>query len=60
MMFFILALISGKKKNIRIEQVLNREFNAVKEPLIYAVFAGIMYAAYQLSWPGAPLFGFSL
>ena len=58
MMFFILALMSGKKKELRIEHILNREFNVVKEPLIYAFFAGIMYAAYQLSWPGAPLFGF--
>ena len=28
----------------------------MKEPLIYSVIAGVMYSAYQLSWPGASLF----
>ena len=34
----------------------NKKFNALKEPLIYSIIAGIMYSAYQLIWPGAPLF----
>ena len=56
MMFFMLALISAKEKKLRFEDVFNKKFNVVKEPLIYSVMAGIMYSAYQLSWPGASLF----
>jgi len=56
MMFFMLALISAKKNKLRFEHVINKDFNVVKEPLIYSVIAGIMYSAYQLTWPGASLF----
>ena len=56
MMFFILALISAKEKKLRFEDVLNKNFSTVKEPFIYSVLAGVMYSAYQLSWPGASLF----
>jgi oligosaccharyl transferase (archaeosortase A-associated) len=57
-MFFMLALISAKKNNLSFEHIFNKEFNILKEPLIYSVIAGIMYSAYQLSWPGAPIFAF--
>ncbi|RPJ79769.1 MAG: oligosaccharyl transferase, archaeosortase A system-associated [Alphaproteobacteria bacterium] len=57
-MFFMLALISAKKNNLNFEHVLNKEFNILKEPLMYSIMAGIMYSAYQLSWPGAALFAF--
>ena len=56
MMFFMLALISAKKKNLHFEHVLKKDFSVVKEPLIYSVIAGVMYSAYQLTWPGASLF----
>jgi len=56
MMFFMLALVSAKKNKLRFEHVINKDFNVVKEPLIYSVIAGIMYSAYQLTWPGASLF----
>jgi dolichyl-diphosphooligosaccharide--protein glycosyltransferase len=55
-MFFMLAIITAKKKNLRFEDVLNKNFTVIKEPLIYSVIAGVMYSAYQLSWPGAALF----
>ncbi len=58
MMFFMLALISSKEKSLRFEDVFNKRFNVVKEPLVYSVMAGVMYSAYQLSWPGASLFEF--
>jgi dolichyl-phosphooligosaccharide-protein glycotransferase len=58
MMFFMVALISAKSKKLRFEHVLNREFDVLKEPLIYSFVAGVMYWAYQLSWPGASLFAF--
>jgi dolichyl-diphosphooligosaccharide--protein glycosyltransferase len=57
-MFFMLALISAKKKELRFEHVINKQFKVIKEPLIYSIVAGIMYWAYQLIWPGASLFAF--
>jgi oligosaccharyl transferase (archaeosortase A-associated) len=56
MMFFMLALISAKKNKLHFEHVINKDFNVLKEPLIYSIIAGIMYSAYQLTWPGASLF----
>ncbi|MFY9339237.1 MAG: oligosaccharyl transferase, archaeosortase A system-associated, partial [Methanosarcina flavescens] len=56
MMFFILALISAKEKKLRFEDVLNKNLRVLKEPLLYSVVAGVMYSAYQLSWPGGSLF----
>ncbi|KKG37754.1 oligosaccharyl transferase [Methanosarcina mazei] len=58
MMFFMLAIITAKKNNLRFEDLFNKNFNVVKEPLIYSIIAGVMYSAYQLSWPGASLFLF--
>ncbi|WP_048141410.1 MULTISPECIES: oligosaccharyl transferase, archaeosortase A system-associated [unclassified Methanosarcina] len=55
-MFFMLALISAKRTKLSFEHVANKKFDALKEPLIYSIIAGIMYSAYQLSWPGASLF----
>ena len=56
MMFFILALISAKEKKLRFEDVFNKNLRVLKEPLLYSVVAGVMYSAYQLSWPGGSLF----
>ena len=56
MMFFMLALISAKEKKLRFEDVFNKNFRVLKEPLLYSVIAGVMYSAYQLSWPGGSLF----
>jgi oligosaccharyl transferase (archaeosortase A-associated) len=56
MMFFILALISAKEKKLRFEDVFNKNFSVLKEPFLYSVLAGVMYSAYQLSWPGGSLF----
>ncbi len=58
MMFFMLALISAKEKKLRFEDVFNKNFSVLKEPLLYSVLAGVMYSAYQLSWPGGSLFLF--
>ncbi|MDP4228340.1 MAG: STT3 domain-containing protein [Bacteroidota bacterium] len=56
MMFFMLALISAKEKKLHFEDVFNKNFSVLKEPLLYSVLAGVMYSAYQLSWPGGSLF----
>jgi dolichyl-diphosphooligosaccharide--protein glycosyltransferase len=55
-LFFMLAVIQAKRINLSVRMLQQREKQAVK-PILYAVVAGLMYAAYQLSWPGAPLFG---
>ncbi|GLI15120.1 oligosaccharyl transferase [Methanosarcina thermophila MST-A1] len=52
----MLALISAKEKKLRFEDVFNKNFRVLKEPLLYSVIAGVMYSAYQLSWPGGSLF----
>ncbi|MBU4139763.1 MAG: oligosaccharyl transferase, archaeosortase A system-associated, partial [Euryarchaeota archaeon] len=49
--FFIFALKAGRERNIKFSEVSLKE-----KPLLYSMFAGIMLAAYQLSWPGAPFF----
>ncbi len=55
-LFFILALKSARAQNLVFTD-LNRDWRAVKYPVLYAALAGVMYAAYQLCWPGAPMFG---
>lgn len=55
-LFFILALKSARAQNLVFKD-LNRDWRAVKYPVIYAALAGVAYAAYQLCWPGAPMFG---
>jgi oligosaccharyl transferase (archaeosortase A-associated) len=49
--FFIFALKAGREKNIKFSDV-----NIKEKSIIYSIFAGLMLAAYQLSWPGAPFF----
>ncbi len=49
--FFILSVKSGREKNITFSGLNLRE-----KSVIYSIFAGVMLAAYQLSWPGAPFF----
>ncbi|HOW14592.1 oligosaccharyl transferase, archaeosortase A system-associated [Methanosarcina sp.] len=56
MMFFMLAIITAKQKGLNFNHVTAKNFTVIKEPLIYSIIAGVMYSAYQLSWPGAPLF----
>jgi len=55
-MFFMLALMSAKKNNLSFDHVFNKEFNVFKEPLTYAVIAGVIYSVYQLIWVGGSLF----
>lgn len=51
--FFILALISGKKRNIIFNDISLKD-----KTVIFSILAGVMLAGYQLSWPGAPFFAF--
>ncbi|MCZ7394920.1 MAG: oligosaccharyl transferase, archaeosortase A system-associated [Candidatus Methanoperedens sp.] len=49
--FFILAIKSGRERNIKFSEVHLKD-----KPVLYSIFAGVMLASYQLSWPGAPFF----
>ncbi|MDK2833669.1 MAG: dolichyl-phosphooligosaccharide-protein glycotransferase [Methanolobus sp.] len=55
-LFFMLSVIEANRMKLSIKMIQHKENHAVK-PILYAVLAGLMYAAFQLSWPGAPLFG---
>jgi len=48
MMFFIIAI--KKAENITLDHWLNKDWNALKTPLIYSLFAGISFGAYLLNW----------
>ncbi len=56
MLFFLIALIEAKKRNLSLKMLQNKNKEATR-PIIFAILAGLMYAAYQLTWPGAPMFG---
>ncbi len=49
--FFILAIKSGRERNIKFSDV-----KITDKPVVYSIFAGIMLSAYLLSWPGGPFF----
>lgn len=49
--FFIFSLKAGRERNIKFSDVSLKE-----KSLLYSIFAGVMLAGYQLSWPGAPFF----
>jgi dolichyl-diphosphooligosaccharide--protein glycosyltransferase len=55
-LFFMLSVIEANRIKLNIKMIQHKENQAVK-PILYAALAGLMYAAFQLSWPGAPLFG---
>jgi dolichyl-diphosphooligosaccharide--protein glycosyltransferase len=55
-MFFMLALITARRKKVTFEDVFNKKYDNLKKPLLYSIVAGVAYSAYQLVWPGAPLF----
>jgi dolichyl-diphosphooligosaccharide--protein glycosyltransferase len=54
------ALDAAKKANLSLEQIKNKDWNAVKRPLLFAGLAGLAYALYILVWPGALMVGFML
>ncbi len=55
-LFFMLALRSARKQNLSFSD-LSGNWRTAKYPLIYTILAGLAYAAYQLCWTGAILFG---
>jgi dolichyl-diphosphooligosaccharide--protein glycosyltransferase len=55
-LFLMLALRSARIQNLSFSD-LNKDWRAIKYPLLYAILAGLAYATYQLCWTGAILFG---
>lgn len=48
MMFFVIAI--KKAENITLDHWLNKDWDALKTPLIYSLFAGISFGAFLLNW----------
>lgn len=59
-LFFILAIKHAKKNEITFYSILEKDWNALRKPMMYSIFAGIFLGSYYLSWIGAPLFVFVL
>jgi dolichyl-diphosphooligosaccharide--protein glycosyltransferase len=59
-MFLVYALDAAKKHGLSFEMLKNRDYKALKKPLLYAALTGIALGAYLLVWPGMLLFGFIL
>jgi oligosaccharyl transferase (archaeosortase A-associated) len=54
MMFFVIAI--KKAENITFDHWLNKDWAALKTPLIYSLFAGISFGAYLLNWTDGVFF----
>ncbi len=54
MMFFVIAI--KKAENITFDHWLNKDWAALKTPLIYSLFAGISFGAYLLNWTNGVFF----
>ncbi|MFA4934362.1 MAG: oligosaccharyl transferase, archaeosortase A system-associated [Candidatus Methanoperedens sp.] len=54
MMFFIIAI--KKAENITFDHWLNRDWTALKVPIMYSLLAGISFGAYLLNWTNGVFF----
>ncbi len=51
MALFMLAIKAGSERNIKLS-----ELNLKEKPVLYSILAGIMLAAFHITWPGALFF----
>lgn len=56
----VYSLDAARESKLSLEQVKNRDYKALKAPLIYAALTGIFLGAYLLNWVGALLLAFTL
>jgi oligosaccharyl transferase (archaeosortase A-associated) len=56
MMFLILAVKSGRDKQLTLGSLWHRRWATVTRPFIYSLLAGVFLGIYSLTWPGALLF----
>ncbi|VVB95973.1 Dolichyl-monophosphooligosaccharide--protein glycotransferase AglB [uncultured archaeon] len=54
MMFFVIAI--KKAENITFDHWLNKDWAALKTPLMYSIFAGVSFGAYLLVWTDGVFF----
>ncbi|VVB90262.1 Dolichyl-monophosphooligosaccharide--protein glycotransferase AglB [uncultured archaeon] len=55
MALFMLAIKAGRERNIKLSG-LNLKENLKEKPVLYSILAGIMLAAFHITWPGALFF----
>ncbi|WP_306453669.1 STT3 domain-containing protein, partial [Candidatus Methanoperedens nitratireducens] len=55
MALFMLAIKAGRDRNIKLSG-LNLKENLKEKPVLYSILAGIMLAAFHITWPGALFF----
>ncbi|MHC1611211.1 MAG: oligosaccharyl transferase, archaeosortase A system-associated [Candidatus Methanospirareceae archaeon] len=60
MLFFILAIKHAKANEITFYSVLDKDWKALRKPLLYSILSGLFLGSYYLAWIGAPLFIFVL
>lgn len=52
---FIYALDSARESKLSLQQLKNKDFGAIKAPLVYGTLTGIFLGVYFLNWVGAVL-----
>jgi len=60
MFFIIKMLISVKGKDLKVEDIKNKNFAHLKTTFLYAVLTGFALSLYTLVWEGALLFAFAI
>ncbi len=55
MALFMLAIKAGSERNIKLSGLHLKE-NLKEKPVLYSILAGIMLAAFHITWPGALFF----
>jgi len=58
MMFLIIALNRAREKGISFQSLRDRDWVALRKPLMYSLVAGIALGIYLLTWSGSGLFVF--
>jgi dolichyl-diphosphooligosaccharide--protein glycosyltransferase len=58
LLFLILALKSAKSRRLTFNQLRQRQWSIVCQPLVYSLLAGIFFGIYLLTWVGGLLFLF--
>jgi oligosaccharyl transferase (archaeosortase A-associated) len=58
MLFLILAVKSGRDKQLSFSSLRHRQWVTITKPLIYSLLAGVFLGIYFLTWAGALLFVF--
>ncbi|KAF5423109.1 MAG: dolichyl-diphosphooligosaccharide--protein glycosyltransferase, partial [Candidatus Methanocomedens sp.] len=57
LMFFIMAIKSVKGKDILLSDVINKNWNKLKYPVIISIFTGIAFGLYVLQWSNGVFYG---